>query len=116
MRQRKLPLPALVALMGMRKSVQSELDEFFAHLNKHAQLASKVSEQAFAQARLEMDRRRCLHGAFWFACQPRQARRAGRPNTLWPVPAWPALTVGFLKNHQVEVDDPTVMAQGRRAP
>ena len=33
-RQRKLPLPALVALLltGMRKSVQAELDEFFAHL------------------------------------------------------------------------------------
>ncbi|MDP2371127.1 MAG: hypothetical protein Q8M25_23215, partial [Rhodoferax sp.] len=29
-RQRKLPLPALVALMlsGMRKSIQAELDEF----------------------------------------------------------------------------------------
>ena len=33
-RRRKLPLPALVAVMlsGMRKSVQTELDEFFAHL------------------------------------------------------------------------------------
>ena len=39
-RRRKLPLPALVALMlsGMRKSVQSELDEFCAHLNNQAQL------------------------------------------------------------------------------
>jgi hypothetical protein len=39
-RQRKLPLPALVALLlsGMRKSIQSELDEFFAHLNNQAQL------------------------------------------------------------------------------
>ena len=37
-RQRKLPLPALVALMlsGMRKSVQAELDAFFAHLRQHA--------------------------------------------------------------------------------
>ena len=55
-RQRKLPLPALVALMlsGMRKSIQSELDEFFAHLNNQAQLARKVSEQAFAQARAKL--------------------------------------------------------------
>lgn len=55
-RQRKLPLPALVALMlsGMRKSIQSELDEFFAHLNNQAQLSRKVSEQAFAQARAKL--------------------------------------------------------------
>lgn len=35
---RKLPLPALVALMlsGMRKSIQSELDEFLAHLNQQS--------------------------------------------------------------------------------
>src|SRR5450759_3151471 len=44
-RQRKLPLPALVALMlsGMRKSIQSELDEFFAHLNNQAQLVRKCA-------------------------------------------------------------------------
>ena len=55
-RQRKLPLPALVALMlsGMRKSIQSELDEFFAHLNQQAQLLRRVSEQAFAQARAKL--------------------------------------------------------------
>ena len=55
-RQRKLPLPALVALMlsGMRKSIQSELDEFFAHLSNRAQLARTVSEQAFAQARAKL--------------------------------------------------------------
>ena len=55
-RQRKLPLPALVALMlsGMRKSIQSELDEFFAHLNNQAQLVRQVSEQAFAQARAKL--------------------------------------------------------------
>jgi hypothetical protein len=55
-RQRKLPLPVLVALMlsGMRKSIQCELDEFFAHLDNHAQLARKVSEQAFAQARAKL--------------------------------------------------------------
>ncbi len=43
-RQRKLPLPALVALLlsGMRKSVQGELDEFFAHLSQRAQLVRKV--------------------------------------------------------------------------
>ena len=34
MRLRKLPLPAVVALLltGMRKRVQAEPDEFFAHL------------------------------------------------------------------------------------
>ena len=55
-RQRKLPLPALIALMltGMRKSVQSELDEFFAHLNQQAQLMHVVSAQAFAQARAKL--------------------------------------------------------------
>jgi hypothetical protein len=55
-RQRKLPLPALVALMltGMCKSIQAELDEFFAHLNNQAQLVRKVSEQAFAQARAKL--------------------------------------------------------------
>lgn len=55
-RRRKLPLPALVALMlgGMRKSVQTELDEFFAHLQQQAQLLRQVSEQAFAQARAKL--------------------------------------------------------------
>ncbi|WP_051068197.1 IS4 family transposase [Janthinobacterium sp. CG3] len=55
-RQRKLPLPALVALMltGMRMSVQAELDVFFAHLQQRAQLVRKVSEQAFAQARAKL--------------------------------------------------------------
>lgn len=55
-RQRKLPLPALMALMlsGMRKSIQGELDEFFAHLNQQAQLVRQVSEQAFAQARAKL--------------------------------------------------------------
>jgi hypothetical protein len=38
-------------LSGMRKSIQSELDEFFAHLSQRAQLVRQVSEQAFAQAR-----------------------------------------------------------------
>jgi Flp pilus assembly pilin Flp len=38
-------LPALIALMltGMRKSVQTELDEFFTHLQQQAQLLRKVS-------------------------------------------------------------------------
>lgn len=55
-RQRKLPLPTLVALMlsGMRKSIQGELDEFFAHLSQRAQLVREVSEQAFAQARSKL--------------------------------------------------------------
>ena len=55
-RQRKLPLPALVAVLlsGMRKSVQAELDEFFAHLRQQAQLLRHVSEQVFAQARAKL--------------------------------------------------------------
>ena len=36
------------------QSIQSELDEFFAHLNQQAQLVRKVSEQAFAQARAKL--------------------------------------------------------------
>lgn len=55
-RQRKLPLPAVVALLltGMRKSVQAELDTFFGHLQQQAQLVRHVSEQAFAQARAKL--------------------------------------------------------------
>ena len=55
-RQRKLPLPALVATMlcGMRKGVQAELDEFFAHLQEQAQLLRHVSAQAFAKARTKL--------------------------------------------------------------
>ncbi len=55
-RCRKLPLPALVAVMltGMRMSIQSELDTFFAHLAQQAQLIHKVSEQAFAKARAKL--------------------------------------------------------------
>lgn len=55
-RNRKLPLPALVSVMlsGMRKSVQTELDEFFAHLKDQAHLVRHVSEQAFAKARAKL--------------------------------------------------------------
>lgn len=55
-RRRKLPVTALVALMlsGMRKSVQAELDTFFAHLQQQAQLLRHVSEQAFALARSKL--------------------------------------------------------------
>jgi len=55
-RRRKLPLTALVAAMvsGLRKSVQAELDEFFAHLQPHAALVRHVSAQAFAQARAKL--------------------------------------------------------------
>lgn len=55
-RQRKLPLPSLLAVMftGMRMSVQAELDVFFAHLQHQAQLVRYVSEQAFAQARAKL--------------------------------------------------------------
>jgi hypothetical protein len=52
-RKRKLPLPTLVTLLltGMKKSVQAELDEFFAHLNQQAQLVHHVTAQAFSLAR-----------------------------------------------------------------
>ena len=55
-RQRKFPLPALVALLlsGMRMSLQVELDVFFAHLQQQAQLVRHVSAQAFAQARAKL--------------------------------------------------------------
>lgn len=55
-RRRKLPLTALVAAMisGLRKSVQAELDEFFAHLQQQAALIRHVSAQAFAQARAKL--------------------------------------------------------------
>ena len=43
-------------LTGMRKSIQPELDEFFAHLNQRAQLVRKVSAQGFAQARAKLSR------------------------------------------------------------
>jgi hypothetical protein len=35
----------------MRKGVQAELDELFAHFNQKAQLVRHVSAQAFASAR-----------------------------------------------------------------
>jgi hypothetical protein len=55
-RQRKLPLPSLIAVMltGLCKSVQAELDQFFGHLQQQAQLVREVSEQAFAQARAKL--------------------------------------------------------------
>ena len=55
-RRRKLPLVSLVVLMisGMRKSIQAELDEFFAHLQKQAHLVRRVSEQGFAKARVKL--------------------------------------------------------------
>ena len=55
-RQRKLPLPTLVApmLTGMRMSIQAELDVFFGHLQGSSQLLRTVSEQAFAQARAKL--------------------------------------------------------------
>ena len=40
--------------MGMRMSIQAELDTFFAHLRQQAQLVHEVSEQAFAQARTKL--------------------------------------------------------------
>ena len=55
-RRRKLPLPTLVAIMlcGLRKSVQAELDQFFACLSHTPGLLRHVSAQAFAQARAKL--------------------------------------------------------------
>jgi hypothetical protein len=55
-RNRKLPLPILMATMlsAMRKSIQVELDTFFGHLNQQAQLMRGASEQAFSQARSKL--------------------------------------------------------------
>lgn len=55
-RTRKLPLHALVAMLlcGMKKSIQAELGEFFAHLQQQAQLVHHVSAQAFAKARANL--------------------------------------------------------------
>jgi hypothetical protein len=41
-------------LCGMSKSVQAELDLFFALLRQQAQLVRQVSELAFAQARAKL--------------------------------------------------------------
>jgi len=73
-RKRKLPLPALVAVMlsGMRKSVQTELDEFFAHLKEQAQLVHHVSEQAFAKAAP--------------SCPPQPSRRLTTGSSSAPTP------------------------------
>jgi hypothetical protein len=55
-RRRKLPLPALVAVLcsGLRKNVKTKLDECFAHLQQQAQLARQVTEQALAKARIKL--------------------------------------------------------------
>ena len=55
-RQRKLPLPSLLAAMlgGMRKSVRAELDEFFGRLEQKAQLVRHVSERAYSRARAKL--------------------------------------------------------------
>jgi len=56
-RDRKLPLPALLAVLlsGMRKSIQAELDEFFAHLEQRAQPVRHVSQRAFFGARAKLN-------------------------------------------------------------
>lgn len=41
-------------LTGMRKCIQTELDEFYAHLQQQAQLVRHVSEQAFSKARAKL--------------------------------------------------------------
>jgi len=55
-RHRKLPLPTLIAIMlcGLRKSVQAELDYFFACLAHTPGLLRHASAQAFAQARAKL--------------------------------------------------------------
>jgi hypothetical protein len=49
-------LPALLALLlsGMRRGIQAELDEFFAHIEQRAQLERHVSERAFFSARAKL--------------------------------------------------------------
>ena len=46
-RRRKLPLASLVALMlsGMRKSIQAELDTFFAHLQQQQHWTVKICRE-----------------------------------------------------------------------
>ena len=83
-RQRKLPLPTLVALMltGMRMSIQAELDVFFGHLQGSSQLLRTVSEQAFAQARQAVTDRHSLAQRL-----AHRARRAARFRSALVPPA-----------------------------
>lgn len=55
-RQRSLPLPMVVSflLSGVRAAVQSELDQFFAHLRNRADSVREVTAQAFSQARYKI--------------------------------------------------------------
>jgi hypothetical protein len=95
-RRRKLPLPALIALMltGMRKSVQTELDEFFAHLQHRAQLLRKVSGQAFALARAKLSTTAIPALNDWLIEQAGRHRYVPRWNSLTLVAA-DASTVRF---------------------
>jgi len=45
----------------MRKSIQAELDEFFAHVDQQAVLARQVSEREFSSARAKLSQPRCRH-------------------------------------------------------
>jgi hypothetical protein len=84
-RQRKLPLPILVALMltGTCMSIQAELDVFFGHLQNGSQLVRTVSEQAFAQARAKLSLSAIPALNDWLVV------RAALPDQIlfWPVPA-----------------------------
>lgn len=79
-RQRILPLPILVATMlsGMRKSVQTELNEFFAHLQAQAELVRQVSAQAFAQARANLSLSAVSDLNTWLVDRVEQADRIPR--------------------------------------
>jgi hypothetical protein len=99
-RDRKLPLHALLAVMlsGMRKGIQAELDEFFAHLEQRAQLVRHVSERAFFSARAKLSATAIPALNAWLV---RQADAAGF------VPRWQGL--------QLVAADASTLRFGHRA-
>lgn len=74
-------------LSGMRKSVQTELDEFFAHLKEQAQIMHHVSEQALAKVRAKLSTTAIPALNYWLVARadadgfvPRwRGRRLGSP-------------------------------------
>ncbi|MGF6969340.1 hypothetical protein OKW43_006435 [Paraburkholderia sp. WC7.3g] len=81
-RRRKLPLPALIALMltGMRKSVQTELDEFFGHLQQQAQPGSSLQRRSpAARSGLSLPMAACRPESAWhpFCMRVEQSSNSG---------------------------------------
>ena len=78
---RKLQLPALVSgmLKCKRKSVQKELDEFFAHLKDQGHLVSHVSEQPFAKARAKLSTTAIPDLTDWLVARADPVPRSHRP-------------------------------------